>query len=186
MRFNLLLGIALLTMPACTSPQTDARRTGFTVTKDGISAQYDQTTGRLARIELDQDKNGRIETWSYWDGTRVHRIEIDKDEDGRIDRWEHYGANNDLTRVGSSSRDDAVEDTWAYPDDRGFLFKVESDTDRDGIVDKREMFTHQPGAPESRVLAMVELGLDKSGHASRRLYYKPDGSFDRSEVGQLR
>lgn len=185
-RVTLLLVIVQLTATACRSPQPDVRGTGFVVSKQGVTAEYDKTTGRLKRVDLDRDKNGRIETWSYWAGTRVERIEVDQDEDGRVDRWEHYGPNNELTRVGTSSRDDAVEDTWAYPDKRGFLFKVESDTDRDGIVDKRETFTSLPGAPDRRVLSMVELGLDKGDQASRRIYYKPDGGFDRSEVGPPR
>ncbi len=144
--------------------------------------QYDDKTGRLKRIEIDQNKNGRIDTWSYWDATRVHRIEVDKDEDGRIERWEHYDEHNKMIRVGSSSRDDAIEDTWTYPDDKGFLARVETDTDRDGVIDKRETFVPKPGAPDGPVLSMVELGLDKAGNASRRLYYRPDGSFDRAET----
>lgn len=177
-----ILVITMITTGACESPRDDARRSGFVVAKDNVRAEYDKTTGRLKRIELDRNHNGRIDTWSYWDGTRVERIDIDHDEDGRVDRWEHYGTNNVMTRVGTSSKDDAVEDTWAYPDEGGFLFKVESDTDRDGVVDKRETFIPLPGAPDRRVLSMVELGLDKAGRASRRIYYKTDGSFDRSEI----
>lgn len=170
-----------LVASACGAPP-DPNRTNFRVERPGITAQYNEKTGRLSRIEMDQNKNGRMDTFSYWDGIQIQRIEVDQDEDGRVDRWEHYGPGNKMTKVATSSRDDAVEDTWAYPDERGFLFKVESDTDRDGIVDKRETFAPRPGASDSRVLVMVELGLDKAGRASRRLYYKPDGSFDRSEI----
>ena len=176
-----LAALFALIAPACGAPP-DPRHTNFRVERPGIAAQYDQKTGRLSRIEMDQNKDGRMETVSFWDGTRIERIEVDRDEDGRVDRWEHYGPGNKMTKVGTSRRDDAVEDTWAYPDERGFLFKVESDTDRDGVIDKRETFAPRPGAPDSRVLTVVELGLDKAGRASRRLYYKADGSFDRSVV----
>jgi hypothetical protein len=81
-----------------------------------------------------------------------------------------------MTSVGSSSRDDAIEDTWTYPDEKGFLTRVETDTDRDGLIDKRDTFVSKPGAPDKRVLQMVELGIDKAGRPARRLYYKPDGT----------
>lgn len=175
------LAIAASIAVAC-SPPPDVRRTNFEVrTKEGV-AKYNPRTGKLQQLNVDTDKNGRIETFSYWEGARVHRIEIDKDEDGKIDRWEHYDAQNKLARVGSSSKDDEVEDTWTYPDERGFLARVETDTDRDGSIDKREFFVPRTDAADGRVLIMVELGLDRAGHAARRLFYKPDGSFDRAET----
>ena len=172
---------ALLTIcVACETPP-DPRRTNFEIRgKEGV-AKYDPKTGRLKRVDADTNKNGRIETFSYWDATRILRIEIDRDEDGKIDRWEHYDENK-MTRVGSSSKDDEVEDTWTYPDASGFLAKVETDSDRDGIVDKREIYVQKPSAPDGRVLSTVELGLDPAGNPARRLYYRPDGSFDRSET----
>ncbi|MEO8680204.1 MAG: hypothetical protein ABI665_14230 [Vicinamibacterales bacterium] len=154
--------------------------------KPGISVQYDKDTGHLKKIEIDQNKNGRMDTWSYWDATRLYRIEIDKDEDGRIERWEHFGAasNTVIERLGSSSRDDGIEDTWTYPDPASPLLiaKVETDTDRDGQIDKREILAAPPGDPGRRVLSVVELDLDKAGQPARRLYYNADGSFDRMEA----
>lgn len=166
---------------ACETPP-DPRRTNFEIRgKEGV-AKYDPKTGRLKRVDADINKNSRIETFSYWDATRVIRIEVDRDEDGKIDRWEHYDANNKMTRVGSSSKDDEVEDTWTYPDASGFLAKVETDTDRDGRIDKRETYVQNPSASHGRVLAIVELGLNQNGQATRRLHYHPDGSFDRAEI----
>jgi hypothetical protein len=178
--FCLAAGVLLPVMLSC-SPTPEPRRTNFEIrAKEGV-AKYDPKTGKLQRIDIDRNKNGRIETFSYWDGSRVHRIEIDQDEDGKIDRWEHYNAQNKLDKVGSSSKDDEIEDTWTYPDERGFLARVETDTDRDGMIDKREHFAPRPGEPDGRVLVTVELGLDKDGVASRRLFYRPNGEFDRAE-----
>ena len=173
--------VIILTLSACQSPP-DPRRTNFEIRAKEGYAKYDSKTGKLQRLDADQNKNGRMDTFSYWDGSRVLRIEIDKDEDGRIDRWEHYGTDNKLESVGSSSRDDQVEDTWAYPDSTGFLSRVETDTDRDGQIDRRETFVPRPGISDGRVLSMVETGLNQSGTPSRRLYYRADGSFDRSET----
>jgi hypothetical protein len=175
MTLILLLGVACKTPP-------DPRRTNFEIrAKEGV-AKYDPKTGKLQRFDADLNKNGKMETFSYWDGGRVIRIEIDKDEDGKIDRWEHYGDQNTLDRVGSSSKDDEIEDTWTYPDERGFLARVDTDTDRDGLIDKREIFVPRTDAPDGRVLSIVELGIDKAGNAARRLHYRADGSFEKSEV----
>jgi hypothetical protein len=166
---------------ACGVPP-DPRRTNFEIRgKEGV-AKYDPGTGRLKRIDADTNKNARLETFSYWDAARLIRIEIDADEDGKIDRWEHYSDDKRLARVGSSSRDDQVEDTWTYPDAQGFLARVEFDVDRDGSIDKRELFVARPSVPGGRVLAVVELELDTTGAPRRRLYYRTDGSFDRSET----
>jgi hypothetical protein len=178
-----IAAVPLVFCIACSEPR-DPRRTNFEIRgKDGV-AKYDPKTGRLQRIDADTNKNGHIETFSYWDATRIIRIEIDRDEDGKIDRWEHYDDANTLRRIGSSSRDDEVEDTWTYPDAAGLLERVESDTDRDGILDKREIYVPHPSKPGGRVLSVVELGLNQAGNPSRRLYYRPDGSFDRSETSR--
>src|SRR4026208_1066095 len=131
-----LIAIALVALAisvACEATP-DPRRTNFEIrAKEGV-AKYDPKSGKLQRFDADLNKNGKMETFSYWDGGRVIRIEIDKDEDGKIDRWEHYNAQNKVERVGSSSKDDEVEDTWTCPDEKGFLARVESDTNRDGVV----------------------------------------------------
>jgi hypothetical protein len=174
------VSLVLLAGTACKAPP-DPRRTNFKVEGPGIVVEYDDKTGRMKKVDMDQDKNGRFETWSYWDATRLIRIEIDKDEDGRIERWEHFDEKRKLTKIGSSSRDDAIEDTWTYPDAQGFLARVETDTDRDGVIDRRETFVATTG-PQGRVLSVVELGLDAAGRPAQRLYYRPDGAFDRAET----
>jgi hypothetical protein len=167
-------------LAACNAPP-DIRRTNFEIRgKEGV-AKYDPKTGKLTKLDFDQNKNGRMDSFSYMDGTRMIRIEMDQDEDGKIDKWEYYDANNKIEKVGSSSRDDEVQDTFAYPDAEGFLARVEFDTDRDGAIDKRELFVPRPTNPKERVISIMEYEFDKTGQPGRRLYYRPDGSFDRSE-----
>jgi hypothetical protein len=176
-----IVALSVAVLAACSTPP-DPRRTNFEIKGTNTTAKYDPTTGKLKRIDTDLDKNGKMETFSYWDGARVIRIEIDKDEDGKVDRWEYYNEQNKIHKIGSSSKDDEVQDTWTYPDERGFLGRVETDTDRDGVVDKREFFVPREGSPDARVLSIVELDLDKAGNPARRLRYGPDGSFRTSEV----
>src|SRR4051812_28016709 len=114
------------------------------------------------------------------DGARIDRIDIDRNEDGKIDRWEHY-AGGKLTSVGSSTRGDGVEDERAFQDAYGNVARVETDTDRDGKVDKWETFDppSKPGGPP--VLRESALDPDHAGHPTLKLYYRADGSFERTE-----
>jgi hypothetical protein len=179
--FIALLAVAALTDAACKAPP-DIRRTNFEIRgKEGV-AKYDPKTGRLQKLDFDQNKNGRMDSFSYMDATRVIRIEMDQDEDGKIDRWEHYDDKNKIERVGTSSRDDEVQDTFAYPDATGFLARVEFDTDRDGQIDKREFYVLKPGTADLRVLQTVEYEFNKAGQPGRRIHYGTDGSFVKSEV----
>jgi len=169
----------LLAASACQS-RTDPRQTNFIVDRPGVKAQYDSKSGHLKRLEVDTNKNGRIDTWSYMDGARFDLIEIDRDENGKIDRWEHY-AEGKLASVGTSTRGDGVEDEWAYPGAGGYVERIETDTDRNGKIDKWQAYDKPlipGGAP---VLRSVSTEPDASGRPTLRLYYRADGSFERTE-----
>ncbi len=165
-----------------------------------VVPSYDQFTGRLVQLVADQNGDGRADQWSYLDGQRALRGEADTDGDGRIDRWEYFNSASVLTEVGTSSRNDGVEDTWMpaviangerqvarsrkrdrqidrrefYRDDA--LVRVEEDTNADGLVDKWERH-------EGTVLR--EVALDTSlriGRADRRLLYDAKGQFQAIET----
>lgn len=159
----------------------DPRRTNFRVDRGNVAATWDDKTGRLRRLEVDTDKDGRVDTWTYMDGTRIDRIEIDKDTNGKIDRWEYY-RDGKLEKVGTSSRGDGVVDEWASQAPEGHLTQVESDTDRDGRVDKWEAFDAPRTSGGPPVLRAVSLDPDENGQPTRRLLYKADGSFERMEM----
>lgn len=67
--------------------------------KSTTQASYDLTTGKLAEITYDQNKNGRIDTWTKMNGSVPVSSELDTNEDGKIDRWETYGPDGQLVRV---------------------------------------------------------------------------------------
>jgi hypothetical protein len=171
--------IVLCAAGACHA-DPDPRQTGFVVDKGRVKAHYDPKSGRLKRLEVDLNKNGVIDSWSYMDGTRVDRVELDPNEDGRIDRWEHY-ADGKLSSVGSSTRSDGVEDQWAYQDAGGHLARVETDTDRDGQIDKWEVYDPPPAPGQPAVLRSVAYDQRHTGHPTLRLWYRADGSFEKTE-----
>lgn len=161
---------------------------------------YDDFSGRLIQLTADQNGDGQTDQWTYLDGPRPLRGEADTDGDRRIDRWEYFDIASALTRVGTSSRGDGVEDTWTDPtpskdgesmvatsrrrdrvfDHREFfrgaaLVRIEDDTNSDGRIDKWERY-------EGSVLR--EAAFDTSfshGRADRRALYDETGRFSRLE-----
>jgi hypothetical protein len=80
--------------PACSKPDADAARVKATT-----QASYDLKTGKLKEITYDQNKNGRIDTWTKMNGSLAVSSRLDTNEDGKLDRWETYGADGKLMRV---------------------------------------------------------------------------------------
>ena len=171
---------------------------GNSNTSKQIEPVYDKT-GRLQLLKYDANNNGRPETFSYMDGGRIVRIEIDKDEDGKIDRWEYYDQNQKLTKVGFSRENDGTVDAWSYPRadgstdriefstrrdgkvtrteyyEKDAIVRAEEDADEDGTVDKWE--TYQDGH-----LTSVSFDAEHAGRPTNRLIYTADGNATAEHV----
>src|SRR4029079_7532358 len=65
-----------------------------------VEPVYNQLSGRLELLKSDSNGDGKIDTWSHMDGTRILRIDLDADGDGRPDRWEYYNADGHLEKIG--------------------------------------------------------------------------------------
>lgn len=126
--------VVVAALPAC-APDPEQERLKATT-----KATYDQKTGRLQRLTYDANKNGRIDTWTFMDGTRILRSEIDRDEDGKIDRWEYHGADGTLEKVGFSRGNDGKVDAWAFSGADGRVARVEISLQQDGRIDRREWY----------------------------------------------
>lgn len=165
-----------------------------------VTPAYDEFTRRLVALYADQDADGRVEQWSYFDGNRPLRGEKDTDADGRVDRWEYFGPDAALVRVGTSSAGDGVEDTWTWtaPDDGagridrsrrrdrhidrreyfrdGVMTRAEEDTNADGRIDQWNRY-------EAGVLRQVDFDTTlTSGRPDRRAFYSASGQFERVEA----
>lgn len=86
--------VAAVSLSACSRPGADAARVKATT-----QASYDLQTGKLAEITYDQNKNGRIDTWTKMNGALPLSSRLDTNEDGKLDRWETYGPDGKLTKV---------------------------------------------------------------------------------------
>lgn len=194
--------IVVLACPfiGCSSPGSSANDTAV--------ARYDPASGRLQRLEFDSTRNGRNDAVGIMDGARVERIEVDEDEDGKIDRWEFYDAQRRLERVGFSRDRSGVMDAVAILDaggevervemstggegrfnrveyyQAGSLARVEEDTNDDGRIDKWETYGLDPHAGPGQSPSILTAAFDDDfrGTPSRRLVYRPDGTVLRIEL----
>ena len=171
-----------------------------TATTKTVNPSYDPYSGHLIQLTADQDGDGRVDQWTYLDGTRPLRGEKDIDQDGRIDRWEYFGPQAELVSVGTSSRNDGIEDTWTrvtlvngegrvdlslardrHIDKRDYytgdaITHAELDTNADGRVDRWDRY-------ENRVLREVQFDTTfNAARADRRLLYDPQGHFVAAEA----
>lgn len=178
----LLLGFVCLMAAGCSDPEKEQL-------KKTTIPTYDKTTGRLKELTFDQNKNGRIDTWTEMDAARPVLTRMDRNEDGKIDRWEYYNKDGQLEKVGFSRRDDGKPDAWAFagPDgrverieisstsditkidrwehyDATGLVRAEEDTNGDGKPDKWE--TYEGGAVKT-----VAFDENNDGKPDRRLTY---------------
>ena len=180
--YECLLLYALVSAAACVAgPKAD------------IEPVYDKRTGKLQLLKYDSDKNGKVDTWSHMDGTRVLRIEIDNNEDGKIDRWEYYDTDQKLEKTGTSRANDGREDAWLYSAADGSLARVDVSTRRNGKANRIEYYeknalvrAEEDSDEDDKVdkwevyaagrLASVAFDTIHRGLPDRRLVYGADGS----------
>lgn len=139
--------------------------------RDGRRAvpSYDPFTGRLIELRADLDGDGRLDQRTYMDGNRPLRGEADTDRDGRVDRWEYFTREAAVARIGTSSRNDGVEDTWTYPAANGEV-QIALSRWRDRSIDRREFY-------RDRALVRAEEDTNADGRTD---------TWERYEDGALR
>jgi hypothetical protein len=151
--------VSVVLLLSCSRPPHDAPDATAVYNKDGV----------LEQIQVDRDRNGVLDTWSYMNGSRIVRIEIDRDEDGKVERWEYYGADEALEKVGYSRAGDGKVDAWAWQGPDGKVARVEEDTNADGLVDQWKRY-------RAGRLSSVEFDTTRDGQPDNRLVYEPDGT----------
>ena len=186
----ILIGAIAASSPSC-APASDGKT---------VTPSYDLYSGRLIQLSADQDADGRIDQWTYLEGTRPLRGEKDADNDGRIDRWEYFGAQAELVMVGTSSANDGVEDTWTWVTTASGEGRVDISTARDRRVDRHDFYvngarvraeldTNGDGRVdrwdryEGAVLREVQFDTSfGAARADRRLLYDAQGRFVAAEA----
>jgi hypothetical protein len=169
-------------------------------TGGAITPVYDSKSGKLTQLVYDANHDGRPDTWSDMDGSRIVRIQLDTNFDGRLDRWEYFDPAGKLERVGLSRDGDEFADTWLYSNADGSLARIEQTTERDGRITRREFYEHGvlarveedrdgDGQPdkwetyEGSTLKAVAYDTSHRGKPDRQFIYAQDGTLDRIEDG---
>jgi hypothetical protein len=105
--------------------------------------------------EWDSNGDGKVDTWTDYDGLRVLRGRADINRDGKPDEWTFYGAEGQLERREVDTDFDGRVDAWErYEEDR--IAARDLDLDADGRVDQWEKY-------EGGHLATVESDNDGDG-----------------------
>jgi hypothetical protein len=152
--------VLTLLLSACALPPDHSR----------ARASYDAYTAKLIQLSADTNLDGRLDQWTFLDGNRPLRGEADTEQDGRIDRWEYFDADARLVRVGTSSRNDGIEDTWTYVQPVDGVSRIDRSRGRDRHIDRREYLAKD-------VLVRAEEDTNLDGRLDR---------WDRYEGGRLR
>jgi hypothetical protein len=105
-----------------------------------IQRTYNLDTGRLELMAWDRSGNLQFDTWSYMDGERLVRREVDENEDGRIDRWDYFDANGVLERVGFSTADTGEVDAYRYLDEQDAVARIEYAAVPAGLIRRTEYY----------------------------------------------
>jgi len=75
-------------------PARDGRPARVEYDEDG-DGRFDRTEvqrdGQVVRVEIDADRNGLVDRWQAWEGGRLASEGLDTDGDGRPDRRLRYG-----------------------------------------------------------------------------------------------
>jgi hypothetical protein len=136
--------------------------------------EYNPETGRLQRLAFDANRNGRNDSVSVMDGSRIRRIELDLDENGQVERWDFYGSDGKIEKVGFASRNDAVMDSQAFYAADGTLQRIEISTRRNGRFDRLEVY-------QAGVLVRSEEDQNGDGRPDKWETYRPEPNAARGE-----
>jgi hypothetical protein len=164
--------------------------------RDRVTPIYD-AGGAIARIDYDTNHDNRTDMRAYLVDGRTVRIEADGNGDDVIDRWEYYDPDGQLSRLGTSSQNDGIEDTWVTQ--KGEQMRVDISTRRDGVADRHEF--HERGVAvraeqdtngdgridqwqrfdNGRLRELLIDTTQSSGRPDRRLLYPENGTVQRVE-----
>jgi hypothetical protein len=131
----------------------------YLLDKGAYKALYDMT-GKLERIEFDQNGDGRPDHIARYAGGRTaERLEVDEDKDGVMDRIEYYDDAGALIKIGRA-RKGKVPDVWTFPGPGAQPRRIEYDDDGDGKAERAELL-------EGGRLVGVELDSVRDGKTDR-------------------
>ncbi len=114
----------------------------------------DLATGKLLRIEKDQNYDGKMDSFSIYQESQLAQRMLDTNDDGKIDAWERYTDQRMTYREIDRNFDGVTDAFYIYQGDS--LREERHDTDNDGKVDRLLFY-------EKRELVRTEEDLNHDG-----------------------
>ena len=104
-----------------------------------VKETYFNEKGELEREEMDGNFDGHFDwTDHYQDNLRV-MTEVDSDGNGKMDQFSYYeGTPPRITRKERDTNGDTLIDIWERFDEHGVVNRTGRDTDGDGKMDERD------------------------------------------------
>lgn len=189
--------LIVLILAAVQAPSWAGQKVTADTDKDGRidqTAFYD-SRGRLLRLEVDQNRDGRTDRIQHYENQVLVRGERDIDHDGRMDCTDLYEAgklvrqvrtdaqgrtcqiiyfdgSEKIRRIEKDSSGDGKFDLFYYFED-GVLARSEKDTTGSGRINIRQLWAHD---------MPVELteDRDEDGQNERIIWFGPDGLPEKS------
>jgi len=104
--------------------------------RDGHPEQIryiDKSTGEMIRKEIDQDYDGKLDTWQTYAGNSLDERTLDTNGDGSIDAWERYSGGWMVERVIDRNGNGGKDAFYTFSD--GSLVEERHDRNDDGRFD---------------------------------------------------
>src|SRR5262245_61221592 len=98
-------------------------------------------TRRPALVTDDRNRDGRADVWRWYDADgRLVRLEIDTNFDGRPDRREEYRDNRLLRREIDRNFDDRLDDVFEFDPETSLIVLEKIDTNLNGTADLLRLY----------------------------------------------
>ena len=117
----------------------ELRRRSYDAERRGSAGRVEfHGEGRLFRVELDQDGDGKVELWNFYDPEeRLEKQEQDRAADGKVDTYVTLDpATGKELRVLRDTDADGEIDSWRINHPDGSTERLEEDRNRDGKADR--------------------------------------------------
>ena len=95
-------------------PKRDARPNKVTIVNIRSNKLRYNENEQAIRAERDQNHDGEIDIWYFYDQLQLTAIEEDTDHNGRVDTWEYFDDSEILTHKAVDLNGDGMADMDEY------------------------------------------------------------------------
>lgn len=131
-------------------------------------------------VETDSNKDGVVDSWTYFDKGRKTKLELDTNNDGKPDSVSNfiYDKSGNLIKVETDNNNDGKPDQITYFSNKVIL-KEENDLDHNGVIDS---WTYYKDGKPSR--SEIDLNGDGKPDVTKYFFYNEKGELSGANVDE--